>query len=349
MVVQAGHVVELAAAGPEERLAHLLVDLLQRLEAVGREAGAHHVDATQPLLRERDQRRFGVRLEPLGLAEPALEGDLQRVAGQPEPLAQQPGGELALAVVRIAEPQRALGHAVEAEHELVAAAVLGPVGAHPGGQRADVAVVVGVAVDEAQLGLPALAGEPAVDRVVRGRRGRAGVLRVQRQHEDARGALGLQRIEHRRDRRLAVAHRVPYQHRRLRLAEPTAEVAFEQGGLALRPHRQRRSFGCPDAGVLGGGLGRPRAQDDAVQDRQPRGARDLDDPGVAEEFGQVAAQRGRRRLVGRAEVDEQHRGARRPAVAPRGVGARGHADSGRPAPSRRRSARISDRSSGLVQ
>jgi hypothetical protein len=48
------------------------------------------------------------------------------------------------------------------------------------------------------------------------------------------------------------------------------------------------------------------AQDDAVQDRPPGDLRDLDDAWVAEELGQVAAQRGWRRRVRRTKVRQQH-------------------------------------------
>ena len=73
LVVQAGDVVELLAAGREERVARLDVDLFQRLQAVGGEAGADHVDPPHALRGERAQRRLGVGLQPLGLAEAALE------------------------------------------------------------------------------------------------------------------------------------------------------------------------------------------------------------------------------------------------------------------------------------
>ena len=60
---------------------------------------------------------------------------------------------------------------------------------------------------------------------------------------------------------------------RLRLARP----GRLHGG-------QRRTFGHPYRGVLGRRLGRPGAQHDAVQDRPPHHARDLDHARIAEEL-----------------------------------------------------------------
>jgi hypothetical protein len=64
--------------------------------------------------------------------------------------------------------------------------------------------------------------------------------------------------------------------------------------------------GVQTTGVLGRRLGRPGAQDDAVQDRPPHEARDLDHARVAQELGQVAPQGRRGGRVGRAQVDQQH-------------------------------------------
>ena len=63
------------AAGGDEGGPHFLVDLLERLEAVGREARAEDVDPADTRLGHLDQGRLGVRLEPFGPAEAALERD----------------------------------------------------------------------------------------------------------------------------------------------------------------------------------------------------------------------------------------------------------------------------------
>ncbi len=81
-VVQTGDVVELLAAGLGEGLARFLVDLLQRFQTVGDETRADQIDALDALARELLQRRFGVGLQPLGLAETALEGDAKVVLRQ---------------------------------------------------------------------------------------------------------------------------------------------------------------------------------------------------------------------------------------------------------------------------
>src|SRR3982751_1886120 len=69
LVVQARDVAELLATCSDERSARLVIDLLERLEAIGREAGAEDVDACDAASSERDQRRLGVRLQPFGAAE----------------------------------------------------------------------------------------------------------------------------------------------------------------------------------------------------------------------------------------------------------------------------------------
>src|SRR5690606_41428111 len=74
-LVQAIDVAEGLAAGPEEGVPAFDGDLLEGLEAVGDEAGTHHVDTAHARLRQLAQRRFGVGLQPLGAAETRLEGD----------------------------------------------------------------------------------------------------------------------------------------------------------------------------------------------------------------------------------------------------------------------------------
>src|SRR5207302_711491 len=66
---------ELLAPRLQEDLASFLRDLLQRLEAVRREARADHVHARHCLAPQRGERVRGVWLEPFGPAEPRLEGE----------------------------------------------------------------------------------------------------------------------------------------------------------------------------------------------------------------------------------------------------------------------------------
>ena len=203
--------------------------------------------------------------------------------------------------------QAAFGHTVETHHQPIGPTVGHPVVGDAAREGVDVARIIVVAVDETQFGQRSHPLRPGRDSVDHARGGRARVLRVQRQDQDARHTLCLQGIEFRGDRRVAVAHRIAHRH-----AVPAlAQVAGQQLGLLVGPHPQRRAAGHPDAGVLLGRLGRPHAQDDAMQDRHPQRPRNLDDARVAEELGEVTAQRGCGRLVRCAEVAQQDGGARR--------------------------------------
>ena len=223
---------------------------------------------------------------------------------------QQPRRLLAFAEIGIAQVARAFGHAVEAHDQMVGPAVIEPVAAGARGQRLDVAGVVVVAVDEAQLGQAALVLAPRPDRIDdAGRRG-PGVLRVGRQHQDPRGTFGLERVELRGDGRIAVTHGGAHRDAMAVLAQPS----LQQRGLLFGPDLQRRALGGPDGRVLGGRLGRAQWQDRAAQQRLPHQWRNLDDARVAEEFGQVLPHRGGGGLVRRAQVAVQHTGQGRLAV-----------------------------------
>ena len=79
----------------------------------------------------------------------------------------------------------------------------------------------------------------------------------------------------------------------------------EQCGLPHGMHGEGRAFRRPDLLVLLRGFRRPRAQHDAMQDRQPEPARQLDDARVGKEFAQIGAHRRRRGGRRGAEVDEE--------------------------------------------
>src|SRR6185437_2740183 len=64
----------------------------------------------------------------------------------------------------------------------------------------------------------------------------------------------------------------------------------------------------PDLAIRVRALGRARAQDDRVQEQPSPDRADVEHTRIGEELGEVAAHRARRRLVGRAEVDEQEAG-----------------------------------------
>ena len=73
-VVQTGNVGEFFAAMLEEDFLVLLRDLLERLDAVGCEAGRENRDISDAALRQSLDRLVSVGLDPLGTAEARLEG-----------------------------------------------------------------------------------------------------------------------------------------------------------------------------------------------------------------------------------------------------------------------------------
>ena len=290
----------------QEGLLALQRDLFQRLQAVGDEARAHHVHPAHALCGELLERGLGVGLEPLRLAEARLEGDQHALARHAETFGHQAAGLVALAVIGVAEIERAPRHAVEAQQQVLGLAVDRPVLAHALHQGVDVAGVVVEIAHEAHLGLVAPPRQAAADLVDYGGGGAPRVLRVHRHHQDAGAAARAHGVQGVADRGRAVAHRVVD-------VEPVVavlgEVAGEQLGLAHRVHQQRRALVGPDAGVLlRRGLG-PGGEDDAVEDRPPHQARDLDHARVGEELLEVGAQRGGGGGGGGAEVDQQHAGA----------------------------------------
>jgi hypothetical protein len=123
----------------------------------------------------------------------------------------------------------------------------------------------------------------------------------------ASNAVAVVEAQHGGDRRVAVAHREGH----VDVVPARAERAAQQHGLAPRVHQQRRALVGPDARVLARGLRRAGTQHHPVQDQQPCQARDLDHARIGQEFAQVAAHRGRRRFVGRAQLQQQHGGAGR--------------------------------------
>src|SRR5690606_33809233 len=68
-VVQARYVREALAAGRHEGILHLLLDLLQRLDAIRREPRRDHGNPLLPLAGQRLDGAIGVGLQPLGPSE----------------------------------------------------------------------------------------------------------------------------------------------------------------------------------------------------------------------------------------------------------------------------------------
>ena len=102
-------------------------DLLQRLQTIHSETGADHVDTFHPSLRHGNQGRFRVGLQPFGFPKTGLKSELPFVFGQTQRLGQQTRGFDAFAVVRVAQMQGALGHAVKTHDQFVRLAVLLPI------------------------------------------------------------------------------------------------------------------------------------------------------------------------------------------------------------------------------
>ena len=137
-------------------------------------------------------------------------------------------------MVGVTQLQGALGHAMKAHHQLLGLTVQVPVGAHPGGQRGDVAVVVVVVVDEAKFGQAPDFGGPGVDRVKQAGGGGGAVLGVGRHDEHARDALVFEDLELRGDGRVAVAHGVACGH----VVAARLQGLAEQLGLLVGPDFQ---------------------------------------------------------------------------------------------------------------
>ena len=112
-VVQAGDAGEFLAAAVVEVFGVLAADLLDRLEAVGREARRHHGEPFHAAGGEGLDGLVGVGLQPFRAAEARLERQLELVGGEAEPFPDQPRRLGALAMVGITLEQVFLRHAVE--------------------------------------------------------------------------------------------------------------------------------------------------------------------------------------------------------------------------------------------
>ena len=122
--VQAGDEAEVLAAGGAESPVRRDADFFQRLEAVAHESRADHVDPLQAFAGERHQRRLGVRLQPVGVAEARLERGFPGRLLQAELGGEQCRRRVALELVALRAFAR---QAVKAHHQHRAAAVLLPV------------------------------------------------------------------------------------------------------------------------------------------------------------------------------------------------------------------------------
>ena len=106
-------------------------------------------------------------------------------AVEPELVGEQPRGLVALAVVGIAEIERAPRQAVEAQHEPVRPAVPHPVVVDVARERPDVAGIVVEAVDVRSARHPPQSARDGRRRVERARRRARRILRIERHDENA--------------------------------------------------------------------------------------------------------------------------------------------------------------------
>src|SRR5690606_19812425 len=112
-VVEAGKRRELLTAMLAEEFRVLDGDLLERLDAVGREAGRDHGEAPHALVAERPHRLIGIGLEPFGAAETGLEGEPDLLTKRAEPRLQEPDRRLAMLAIGVALLDILLRQAVE--------------------------------------------------------------------------------------------------------------------------------------------------------------------------------------------------------------------------------------------
>ncbi len=141
--------------------------------------------------------------------------------------------------------------------------------------------------------------ELVVDRCRRRRR----ILRVEREHQDALAALFVQPLQRLLDRRLAIAH-APIDNDLGMGGEGGAKLFALRAGIGAQ--RQLVALAVPDLVIERAGFFRTGVEHDAVEHRQPDGARPLDDAFVGKEFLEVAPHRFLIGAVRRAEIDEEH-------------------------------------------
>src|SRR5690606_38526221 len=113
--VEAGQYGKVLAAGAEKAVAAADRELLQSLEAIGGETRRRHCKTFRSGPGLFGQHRVGRGLEPLGLSETRLERRREAQSRACQRSLEQARRLAAMAMIGIAEMQRALGRAVEAE------------------------------------------------------------------------------------------------------------------------------------------------------------------------------------------------------------------------------------------
>src|SRR5689334_22264171 len=119
----------------KEHVAVLHADLLERLEAVGRESGTHDAHVLHAAFRQCREHLARIRLEPSRAAEARLERDAPGVAREPEALGQQRRRAFALLAIRIPARDEELGDAVEGHEQVTRGTVHAAMVGHARGER----------------------------------------------------------------------------------------------------------------------------------------------------------------------------------------------------------------------
>ena len=300
--VERRHVLVALATGADEGVAILDIDLLERLQAVHRKARTHHGHFAHAAGGHPGEHRARVGLQPVRRTKARLEAHAPLPVAQQQLIREQARRGLAAAEVRVAVLDVAFGDAVKGNQQVGRAAVSQPVLGDAGAQRFDVARMLVIVGDEAQLGHGAPAAQLRTDLVVDGSGGGTAILREQRQHEDPLGAAVAQSSERAAQLGSAVEHAELHRQRR---QHALRERAGELGTQALRQIAQRRARGRPDEAVLARHAPRTPGQDHPVEQRQPQRARQLHHARVGEEARQEGAHGARCRGLRRAGVDQQ--------------------------------------------
>src|SRR5579862_6274534 len=132
--VERRHVAQLLPTRVSEALRIAERDLLERLDAVGGEAGADHVHGIHAAARQLLESLFRVRLEPFCFPETGLEHEFPFLLTQAELLREQPRSGLALAAVGVARVRDRVRDAVEGDEELAGPAAFAPMLLHALGE-----------------------------------------------------------------------------------------------------------------------------------------------------------------------------------------------------------------------
>ena len=168
-----------------------------------------------------------------------------------------------------------------------------------GRERIDVERIVVIRRQRPQRRLPAHPRQRAEHRIVRRRRRRRAILRIERRGEDARAAFVDHLLERGGNAGMAVAHRIMNADiRQPRRAAPRPGDGQSRAAASLRWSRS----GCRPRRISSGRVRRMMPCRIGFHAKRM----DFDHAPVAQELGEIAADRALLGRVGRAEVDQQH-------------------------------------------